>query len=69
MVESQSDSERTPFEEAAKNQPPGFFMEFWQFLRHNKKWWMLPILLVLLLLGVLVMLSGSVAAPFIYPLF
>jgi hypothetical protein len=44
-------------------------IEFWLFLKHNKKWWLLPILIVLLLLGLLVLLGGSGLAPFIYPLF
>jgi len=43
--------------------------EFWLFLKHNKKWWLLPILIMLLLLGVLVLLGGTAIAPFIYPLF
>lgn len=46
----------------------GLLAEFWQFLKHNKKWWLLPILLALLFLGVLVVLSGTALAPFIYPL-
>jgi hypothetical protein len=58
------------FERAAIDQPPGGFLrEVWDFVRVNKKWWLLPILLVLLGFGVLVMLSGSGAAPFIYTLF
>ena len=43
--------------------------EFWAFLKDNKKWWLLPIILVVLMLGALVFLSGSGAAPFIYTLF
>lgn len=43
--------------------------EFIEFLKHNKKWWLLPILLILLGLGLLVLLSSSAVAPFIYPLF
>lgn len=43
--------------------------EFLQFLRENKEYWLLPIILVLLLLGVLIVLGGSSAAPFIYTLF
>ena len=43
--------------------------EFWDFLKHNKKWWLLPILLVLVLIAVLVALGASGAAPFIYPMF
>jgi hypothetical protein len=43
--------------------------EFWEFVRENKKWWLIPILCVFLLLGALVFLSGTAAAPFIYTLF
>jgi len=47
---------------------PGLLAEFWGFLRENKKWWLLPLLLALLLLGILVVLSGTGLTPFIYPL-
>ena len=57
------------FRRAAESPQPGFFAEFWQFLRHNKKWWLLPILLVLLGIGVLAALSATPLAPFIYTLF
>jgi len=43
--------------------------ELIDFLRTNKKWWLAPILIVMLLMGVLILLSGSAAAPFIYTLF
>ena len=43
--------------------------EFWGFLKTNKKYWLLPILTVLLMMGMLVVLSSSGAAPFIYTLF
>ena len=44
--------------------------EFLQFLGQRKKYWLLPIVIVLLLLGVLLVFAqGSVVAPFIYPLF
>jgi hypothetical protein len=56
-------------ERAALQQPGGIVAEFWDFLRYNKKWWLLPILFVLVLFGVLVLLSSSAAAPFIYTLF
>jgi len=45
------------------------FNEFSAFLMENKKWWLIPILVVFLLLGVLIVLGGTVAAPFIYTLF
>lgn len=43
--------------------------EFILFLKENKKYWLLPVILVLLLLGALTILAGSPAAPFIYTLF
>ncbi len=46
------------------------FGEFWQFLRQRKKYWLLPIVFVLLLLGaVIVLTANSAIAPFIYTLF
>ena len=44
--------------------------EFWEFLKVRKKWWLAPIVLMLLLLGALIVLTeGSAIAPFIYTLF
>jgi len=44
--------------------------EFWQFLKVRKKWWLLPIVIVLVLLGALIVFTESSAvAPFIYALF
>ena len=43
--------------------------EFWQFLKQEKKYWLMPIVVVLMLFGVLVFLSGTAVAPFIYTLF
>lgn len=57
------------FERAAAEQPTSLVGEFLEFLGQNKKWWMLPILLAMLLLGTLIFLSGTAAAPFIYTLF
>jgi Family of unknown function (DUF5989) len=53
----------------AREKREGLLGEFWEFLKQNKKWWLLPILAVILLLGLLVFLGGSGAAPFIYTLF
>ena len=54
----------------AMNGKLSILVEFWTFLRVRKKWWLAPILLVLLLLGLLIGLSeGSALAPFIYSLF
>ena len=47
-----------------------FLKEFWAFLRTRKKYWLLPILIMMLLFGVLLVLAQSSAiAPFIYTLF
>ena len=47
-----------------------FLKEFWEFLKVRKKYWLFPILLVLLIFGGLIILSqGSVVAPFIYTIF
>jgi len=46
----------------------GILAEFWDFLIHNKKWWLTPIILVLLAMGTLIILSGTAVAPFIYTL-
>jgi hypothetical protein len=45
-------------------------LEFWQFLRVRKKYWLLPIILMMMALGALMILTeGSALAPFIYALF
>ena len=47
-----------------------FIREFWMFMRVRKKYWLLPIFIVMALLGALIILSqGSAIAPFIYTLF
>jgi hypothetical protein len=47
-----------------------FLKEFWQFFRVRKKYWLLPILIVMVVFGGLLVLSqGSAIAPFIYTLF
>ena len=45
-------------------------IEFWEFLKYRKKWWLAPIVLMLIILGALIILTeGSAIAPFIYTLF
>ena len=47
-----------------------FLQELWSFLKARKKFWLLPIILIMLLLGVLLVFAqGSAVAPFIYTLF
>jgi len=57
------------FDDLAQQKRLPLMVEFWCFLKHNKKWWLLPILIMMLLLCLLVLLGGSGAAVFIYPLF
>ena len=56
------------FEQKSQTKPPGFLAEFFDFLLHNKKWWLAPILVVLLLVSVLIVLTSNVLMPFIYPI-
>jgi hypothetical protein len=53
----------------AEGQKQGLVSEFWDFLKDNKKWWLAPIVIAILGLGLLVLLGGTAAAPFIYTLF
>jgi len=47
-----------------------FLSEFWEFLKERKKYWLLPIIIILALFGALIVLSqGSAVAPFIYTIF
>jgi hypothetical protein len=67
--ESPSEVRKTNLVNLAESKSPGLIREFWDFIAHNKKWWMLPVLAVLLMLGAFVMFSGSAAATLIYTLF
>ena len=63
-------SKKSQFEEAAaENQDAGLISEFVSFLRTNKKWWLTPILIMFLIFGLLVVLSSTGLAPYIYTLF
>ena len=54
---------------AASERQQNVVSEFWYFLGQTKKWWLLPILLIVFMFGLLVFFSGTAAAPFIYTLF
>lgn len=64
-----SDLERDEFSEQAAGKRVGLVREMIDLLRENRKWWLAPVLAALLVLGALVILGGSAAAPFIYTLF
>ena len=57
---------KTSFEQLAISGNVGIIREFIDFLFNNKKWWLTPIILVLLLVGVMIALTTSGAAPFLY---
>ena len=62
-------SDSNEFEKAAEEKQSSLVAEFFLFMRRNKKLWLLPLILVLLLLAGLIWLAGTGAAPFIYTLF
>jgi hypothetical protein len=64
-----SPSQHSAFEHAGNGRPPSLAVEFWLFIRDNKKWWMIPIMVVLGLVGMLGVLAATGAAPFIYTFF
>jgi len=58
------------FERAAAKQVKGGLVgELWGFMKQNKKWWLVPLLMTLLILGLLILAAGAGLAPFIYTLF
>ncbi len=65
----EQEKQSSEFARQANERSSGVVGEFVQFLRHNRKWWLMPIIVMLLLVGLLVILGSTVAAPFIYTLF
>jgi hypothetical protein len=62
-------NERNEFVKASRDADAGFIAEMVGFLKDNKRWWLTPIIVFLLLLGLLLVLASTGAAPFIYTLF
>jgi hypothetical protein len=62
-------SQADAFARQAEESSPGLVRELVDFLVYNKAWWVTPIVIVLLLVGVLIVLGSTGLAPFIYPLF
>ena len=62
------DSEDTSFEKIKAKQH-GILREFFDFAMDNKKFWLIPIVIILMAFGILFVIGGSSAAPFIYTLF
>ena len=64
-----SDDKKKSFEDANAAGQSSLVSEFWQFLKQNKKFWLIPLIIGLLAFGLLIILGGTAAAPFIYTLF
>ena len=63
-----SEGPQNDFERASREKSPGLWREFLDLLKTNKKWWLAPIIIALLLIGVIVFLAATKVAPLIYPL-
>jgi hypothetical protein len=57
------------FDEASRSDEGGLFSDLIAFMSENKKWWLIPILAVLGVLGVLIVFGGTGALPFLYSFF
>lgn len=65
-----NDKKNQNFEQiVSETKDKGFVGELLLMLKHNKKWWLTPIILVLILFGALIIMGSSSYAPFIYTLF
>ncbi len=64
-----TESKGQTFRDAGESRQPSLLREIMQMLGQNKKYWMIPIIVVLVGFGLLLAVGGSAAAPFIYQLF
>lgn len=46
-----------------------FLKDLWKYIKERKKWWLAPLIIIFILIGVLLILGGTSLAPFIYTLF
>ena len=69
MSEPTNGEDGREFDRMASATSGTLFGEVWAFLSHNKKWWLLPLIVVLVMVGALIVLSTTAVAPFIYTLF
>ena len=63
------DKNKSNFESLAKKKRSTLAGEFYAFLKSNKKWWLAPLIVMLLALSAILILASSSAGPFIYTLF
>jgi hypothetical protein len=70
-LRARQNGQQNNFQQQAEQTAPGLVSEFFDFVLHNKKWWMIPIVVCLLILGLLAWAASSAGgvAPFIYTLF
>ena len=64
-----NEEKKTTFEAAGAEKEASLLRELVRMMKNTRKYWLMPLVLFLLLLGILVILGSSVAAPFIYTLF
>ena len=62
-------TQKDEFEKASQDKQGNLISEFWGFLMQTKKFWLLPLIIVMLILATLLVLTSSSVAPFIYTLF
>lgn len=60
---------KTAFEQAGEQENPSLWGDLFRMVKENKKYWMIPLILLVLGLGLLLILGSTGAAPFIYTLF
>ena len=66
---AQESPPRGEFDRQARLPQTGLVQEYWAFLREERKWWLVPLLVSLFVSGGLIFLSGTAAGPIIYALF
>lgn len=62
-------AERASLDELADGRDSGLISEYFRFMAHTRKWWLMPIVVLLAMAAGLVILAGTGAAPLIYALF
>lgn len=70
MSQTPTEPDDDAFAQVSKTAGPQTFLgELWDYLSQTKKWWLAPILVVMVLIGVLLLASGTPLSPFVYTLF
>jgi hypothetical protein len=68
-MQEDKQSKQSAFEASGEGKESSLLGEFCALLKHNRKYWLIPLVLILLVFGVLIILGSTGAAPFIYTLF